>query len=92
MPKNVIHIHLAADCKGLIIKFQQITVPFIFMHVLEKGEYMAFGLSGQETSSSMINADVAVTYLDGNKPMAVDYYLTQYAQVRNYRGHSVQKS
>lgn len=45
-------------------------------------EYMAFGLSGSETSSQMEGADVAVAYVDGTRGYAVDYNITAKAPVR----------
>jgi len=43
---------------------------------------MAFGLSGSETATAMINADVVVAdFRDNDMPRAIDYHLTSYAQV-----------
>ncbi|XP_071557241.1 protein Skeletor, isoforms B/C-like [Temnothorax nylanderi] len=39
-------------------------------------EYMAFGLSGSETSSRMEGADVAVAYMDDTRGYATDYNIT----------------
>lgn len=45
-------------------------------------DYMAFGLSGSESTYSMIGADVVVAdWMDGQQPRAIDYHLTSYAQV-----------
>ncbi|KAF6018950.1 hypothetical protein EB796_022771 [Bugula neritina] len=44
-------------------------------------DYMAFGLSGSETATAMINADVVVAdFRDNDMPRAIDYHLTSYAQ------------
>lgn len=46
-------------------------------------DYMSFGLSGSDTGFSMLGADVVVAdYISEEKgPRAIDYYLSQYAQV-----------
>ncbi|XP_018392527.1 PREDICTED: uncharacterized protein LOC108771679 [Cyphomyrmex costatus] len=41
-----------------------------------KDEYMAFGLSGSETSSQMEGADVAIAYMDDTRGYATDYNIT----------------
>jgi hypothetical protein len=45
-------------------------------------EYMAFGISGSNSFSRMLNADVVVTWLSDSSAGAVDYYLTDYSQCR----------
>lgn len=45
------------------------------------GEYMSFGLSGSETSSQMLGADVVVAYIDGARGYATDYNITSLAPV-----------
>ena len=42
---------------------------------------MAFGISGSNTSTDMVGADVVVTWVNSNGPRAVDYYLTERQQV-----------
>lgn len=44
-------------------------------------EYMSFGLSGSDTSSQMLGADVAVAYIDGARGYATDYNITSLAPV-----------
>lgn len=44
-------------------------------------DYMSFGLSGSETSSQMLGADVAVVYIDGARGYAVDYNISSLAPV-----------
>ena len=56
-------------------------VTGLYLMLIESGDYMAFGLSGSDTSTNMFNADVTVTWLD-TSAHAVDYRLTQYSQVR----------
>ena len=51
---------------------------------INPAEYMAFGISGDDSSSKMLNADVVVTWLNESSVGAVDYYLTGYAQVSMY--------
>lgn len=53
----------------------------------DEDEYMAFGLSGSETSSRMEGADVVVTYLDGTRGYAIDYNITAKAPVRKCKWH-----
>jgi len=42
---------------------------------------MAFGISGDDTRTFMVGADVIVTWVDGDGPQAVDYYLSGRVQV-----------
>ena len=52
------------------------------MHYLtDEDQYMAFGLSGSTTTSSMDDADVIVAHYTGNQPKADDYDLNQRSQV-----------
>lgn len=44
-------------------------------------EYMSFGISGSESSSQMLGADVAVAYIDGVRGYAIDYNITSLAPV-----------
>ena len=44
-------------------------------------QYMAFGISGSNTSTNMVGADVVVTWINDDGPNAVDYYLTSRQQV-----------
>ena len=44
-------------------------------------QYMAFGISGDDTRTFMVGADVVVTWVDGDGPQAVDYYLSGRVQV-----------
>ncbi|CAH0401754.1 unnamed protein product [Chilo suppressalis] len=45
---------------------------------LDKGEYMSFGISGSDSKSTMVGADVAVTYYSEElqRPFATDYNIT----------------
>ena len=45
-------------------------------------QYMAFGISGSNTSTNMVGADVVVTWINDDGPSAVDYYLTSRQQVK----------
>ena len=44
-------------------------------------QYMAFGISGSNTSTNMVGADVVVTWINDDGPNAIDYYLTSRQQV-----------
>ena len=46
-------------------------------------QYMAFGISGSNTSTNMVGADVVVTWINNDGPRAVDYYLIDRQQVQN---------
>ncbi len=50
---------------------------------VEPGSYLAFGLSGSDSASAMVGADVAVGWIDKDtgEGMVEDYYLTAYEQV-----------
>ena len=43
---------------------------------------MAFGISGSDTRTFMVGADVVVTWINSDGPNAVDYYLTARQQVK----------
>lgn len=56
----------------------------INVSITEQGEYMAFGLSKNDTKSQMNNADAIVAFTDKHKRgHAVDYFLGSKEQVRN---------
>lgn len=42
---------------------------------------MAFGISGSETKSQMLGADIAVAFVDGYRGYANDYNITALASV-----------
>jgi len=42
---------------------------------------MAFGISGNDTKTYMVGADVVVTWINSDGPSAIDYYLTARQQV-----------
>lgn len=46
---------------------------------VEIDDYMTFGISGSDTKSEMLGADVAVTYLDGHLGQAIDYHIDSLA-------------
>ncbi|XP_074605545.1 protein Skeletor, isoforms B/C-like [Brevipalpus obovatus] len=54
---------------------------------IERGDYMAFGLSKDDSKSSMIGADAVVAWYDSNgRGHAVDYYLGSKEQCTGTRG------
>lgn len=61
----------------------QITIQLAGL--VNEDEYMSFGISGSETSSQMLGADVAVAYIDGFRGYTTDYNITSLAPVRNFR-------
>ena len=47
---------------------------------------MAFGLSGEDSRIAMIEADIVVVdYKEDRDPRAIDYYISDYAQVCYYK-------
>lgn len=46
---------------------------------------MSFGISGSDTSSQMMGADVVVAYIDGARGYATDYNITSLAPVSLYQ-------
>jgi serine protease inhibitor ecotin len=56
--------------------------------VPEDGEYMSFGLSGDDTRSKMIGGDVVVAWVDKTtlKGYAYDYFLDAKSQCAGTRG------
>ncbi|XP_037030549.1 protein Skeletor, isoforms B/C [Bradysia coprophila] len=55
----------------------QITIQLAGL--VNEDEYMSFGISGSETSSQMLGADVVVAYIDGFRGYATDYNITSLA-------------
>ena len=53
---------------------------------VDEGDYMAFGISGSDSSVEMVGADAVVTWHDSEGTGAVDYYLSARAQVREQCG------
>ncbi len=52
---------------------------------LAAGDYISFGISGSESSSVMIGADVTVVYItQQGMPKAEDYFLSDKSQVRQF--------
>ena len=51
----------------------------------EPGNYLGFGISGSDSRSSMLGADVVIGWIDKdtNRARVEDYYLSQYGQVGN---------
>jgi hypothetical protein len=47
-------------------------------------DYMSFGLSGSESQSQMLGADVAVAYIDGFRGFATDYDISSLAPVSGF--------
>ncbi|XP_017889760.1 protein Skeletor, isoforms B/C isoform X1 [Ceratina calcarata] len=70
---NCIQLHKRFQI-GWEIFGPQITVQLAGQ--VREEEYMAFGLSGSETSSQMEGADVVVAYIDGTRGYAADYNIT----------------
>jgi hypothetical protein len=56
--------------------------------IVEDGEYMSFGISGDPEHSQMVGGDVAVAWVDKDtlKGYAVDYYLDAKSQCAGVRG------
>lgn len=48
---------------------------------VKEDEYMSFGLSGSDTKSQMLGADIVVTHIDGFRGYATDYNITSLAPV-----------
>lgn len=55
----------------------QITFELAGQVMLE--EYMSFGISGSDSRSQMLGADVVVAYIDGHRGYATDYNITSLA-------------
>lgn len=54
-------------------------ITFQLAGQVEENDYMSFGLSGADTSSQMLGADVVVAYIDSIRGYAVDYNITSLA-------------
>ncbi|XP_043510950.1 protein Skeletor, isoforms B/C [Frieseomelitta varia] len=70
---NCIQLHKRFQV-GWEIFGPQITVQLTGQ--IGEDEFMAFGLSGSETSSQMEGADAVIAYVDGTKGYAIDYNIT----------------
>lgn len=53
-----------------------------------ENEYMSFGISGSETSTQMIGADVVVAYIHGGRGFTTDYNITSLAPCVQVLGQS----
>ncbi|XP_054710992.1 protein Skeletor, isoforms B/C-like [Uloborus diversus] len=51
-------------------------ITFELAGQIDEDEYMALGISGSETSSQMIGADVAISYMDGLLGTTADYNIS----------------
>ncbi|KAG7191121.1 hypothetical protein KM043_007153 [Ampulex compressa] len=82
LTKVIKHTRTLPNCVQLHKRYQvgwEIFGPQITIQLagqIADDEYMAFGLSGSESSSQMEGADVTVTYMDGTRGYAVDYNIT----------------
>ncbi|KAI1305994.1 Protein Skeletor, isoforms B/C [Halotydeus destructor] len=73
------NVQLAWDIFGPAITFE-------ISAMMDDDEYVAFGLSGSKTSSKMVGADVAVSYMDGHLGHTVDYNVTDLYPCTNVLG------
>ncbi|KAI4491509.1 PREDICTED: protein Skeletor, isoforms B/C [Polistes canadensis] len=80
--KVVKHTQSLPNCVQLHKRYQvswEIFGPQITIQLagqVAEDEYMAFGLSGSESSSQMEGADVTIAYMDGTRGYATDYNIT----------------
>ncbi|XP_029040835.2 protein Skeletor, isoforms B/C [Osmia bicornis bicornis] len=80
--KVIKHAQALPNCVQLHKRYQvsweifgpQITVQLAGQ--IDESEYMAFGLSGSETSSQMEGADAVIAYMDDTRGYAMDYNIT----------------
>jgi DOMON domain/Electron transfer DM13 len=81
LTKLVTHRLALPNCRQLHKNLQlswEVFGPAITMQLsgqIAPDDFMAFGLSGSDTKSQMLNADVALTYIDGHLGQAVDYHI-----------------
>ncbi|XP_013385801.1 protein Skeletor, isoforms B/C [Lingula anatina] len=78
------------NCEPLTEKFHvawAVNVSHITLEltgIIADEDYMAFGLSGSDTGTQMIGADVTVAWYDSQTgPRAVDYYMSAKSQCSN---------
>ena len=64
---------------AVVLKYSVAHQVIILLFTID--QYMAFGISGDDTRTFMVGADVVVTWVDEDGPEAVDYYLTGRVQV-----------
>lgn len=65
----------------LEVKSKKIMYIYFF---LDQDDYVAFGLSGSEEKSQMMNSDVAISYINGHQGYTEDYNITAFAPVRYF--------
>lgn len=51
-------------------------ITFELIGQISKDDYMAFGLSGSDNSSQMLNSDIALTYIETHFGYTHDYNIT----------------
>ena len=79
LTKIIPHQLALPNCKQLHKDLQiqwEVFGPAVMMLLngnVEEDDYMAFGISGSDTKSQMLGADIAVTYIDGHLGYATDY-------------------
>ena len=68
-----------------VYKYCLLLSPLIYVSDRDV-DYMAFGLSGEDSRIAMIEADIVVVdYKEDRDPRAIDYYISDYAQVCYYK-------
>ena len=80
--ENLIRIRQCGCIDEGIVIYSTILITFRGHVIFSIDQYMAFGISGSNTSTFMVGADVVVTWINDDGPNAVDYYLTSRQQVK----------
>jgi len=89
-PQSKLNCEVLDDQIGLEVRWaiagQSIVTQLVAR--LEDGQYMAFGLSGEDDTSRMVGGDVTVTWMDhrSGKGYAEDYFLDAKSQCAGRRG------
>ncbi|GAB6022740.1 hypothetical protein CHUAL_006836 [Chamberlinius hualienensis] len=88
-PQSKLNCEVLSDASGFEVRWVAAGDTYVVQLVsrLADGEYMSFGLSGDERHTVMVGGDVVAAWIDerGNGH-AVDYYLDAKAQCSNGRG------
>ncbi|XP_071955151.1 protein Skeletor, isoforms B/C-like [Antedon mediterranea] len=78
--ENVVNCEQLNENLQVLWTINSTMVNFQLRGDVDVDEYMAFGISGSTTSTSMVGSDVAVTWFDGQTAQAVDYNINAYSQ------------
>jgi len=72
---RALHTHLRTRALQLSWNLDTTTAHFELAGDLDEGQYMSFGVSGNENIMAMVGGDVAVVFMDGDRAVGFEYNL-----------------